>query len=114
MMENIVDYVNLTSPGVRTVCVFSLGVQTPEKLIYQVRPGLAHCRSHLSFKENFPDAQPDRLMGDGDGTVTKYSLEACQHFLTQNDKVKTFQNINHADVLKNTQIFDFIKSIIVG
>ena len=114
MMENIVDYVNLTSPGVRTVCVFSLGVQTPVKLIYQVRPGLAHCRSHYSFKENFPDAQPDRLMGDGDGTVTKYSLEACQHFLTQNDKVKTFQNINHADVLKNTQIFDFIKSIIVG
>ena len=37
MMENIVDYVNLTSPGVRTVCVFTLGIQTPVKLIYQVR-----------------------------------------------------------------------------
>ena len=36
MMENIVDYVNLSSPGVRTVCVFTLGIQTPIKLIYQV------------------------------------------------------------------------------
>ena len=38
MMENILDYVNLTSPGVRTVCVFTLGIQTPIKLIYTVRP----------------------------------------------------------------------------
>ena len=53
-------------------------------------------------------------MGEGDGTVTKHSLEACQHFLTENDTVKTFQNINHADVLKNTQIFDYIKSMLVG
>ena len=36
MMENILDYVNLTSPGVKTVCIFTLGIQTPIKLIYQV------------------------------------------------------------------------------
>ena len=113
MMENIVDYVNLTSPGVRTVCVFTLGIQTPVKLIYQVRPAGGSLSLSLLFKENFPDGQPERLLGEGDGTVTKYSLEACQHFLTQNDKVKSFQNINHADVLKNTQIFDFIKSVIL-
>ena len=36
MMENIVDYVNLTHPGVKTVCVFTLGIDTPTKLIYKV------------------------------------------------------------------------------
>ena len=36
MMENIVDYVNLTHPGVKTVCVYTLGIQTPTKLIYKV------------------------------------------------------------------------------
>ena len=113
MMENILDYVNLTSPGVRTVCVFSLGIQTPVKLVYKVSVRSALTLSHHSLQENFPDVQPDRLLGEGDGTVTKYSLEACQHFLNQNDTVKTFQNIDHADVLKNTQVLDFIKSMIV-
>ena len=114
MMENILDYVNLTSPGVRTVCVFTLGIETPAKLVYKVRSvSQAECHSHHPLQETFPDVQPERLLGEGDGTVTKYSLEACQHFLNQNDTVKTFQNINHADVLKNTQVLDFIKSMIV-
>ena len=37
MMDNILDYVNLRQPGVRTVCVFTLGRPTPIKLVYKVR-----------------------------------------------------------------------------
>ena len=36
MMENILDSVNLTHPGVKTVCIFTLGINTPTKLIYKV------------------------------------------------------------------------------
>ena len=39
MMDNIVGYVNLTHPRVRTVCVYTLGVKTPVKLVYKVRGG---------------------------------------------------------------------------
>ena len=37
MMENVVNFVNLTHPAVNTFCVYSFGVETPEKLIYDVR-----------------------------------------------------------------------------
>ena len=37
MMENVVNFVNLTHPGVDTFCIYSLGIETPEKLIYEVR-----------------------------------------------------------------------------
>ena len=37
MMENIKEFVNLTHPGVDTFCIYSLGLETPEKLIYDVR-----------------------------------------------------------------------------
>ena len=36
MMENVLDFVNLTHPGVNTFCIYSLGIETPEKLVYNV------------------------------------------------------------------------------
>ena len=113
MMENVVDYVNLTHPGVRTVCVYTLGVHTPTKLVYKVnlqKNDTQHCKLPQG---TFPDAQPERLMGDGDGTVSRESLEACRHFLTSSDVLRSFQNINHGDVLKSRQIFELIKSFVV-
>ena len=52
-------------------------------------------------------------MGDGDGTVTLASLKACQQFVRQEeDIVRSFRNIKHADVLKSETVFDFIKSVV--
>jgi len=101
MMDNIAGYVNLTHPRVRTVCLYTLGVKTPVKLVYK-------------DQETFPDSQPDRVMGDGDGTVTRESLEGCNQFLTENDLVRSFQGINHGDVLKSRQVFEFIKSEVLS
>ena len=53
-------------------------------------------------------------MGDGDGTVTRESLEGCNQFLTENDLVRSFQGINHGDVLKSRQVFEFIKSEVLS
>merc|ERR1711915_210078 len=81
MMENVVNFVNLTHPGVDTFCIYSLGIETPEKLIYD---------------SGFPDAQPKRIMGDGDGTVTRESLEGCQFCRNpESYKIRAFNNIKH-------------------
>jgi len=99
MMENVVNFVNLTHPAVNTFCVYSFGVETPEKLIYD---------------SGFPDAQPERIMGDGDGTVTRGSLEACHYFLNQkSDKIRSFKNINHGNILKHKDVLKYIKSIVM-
>ena len=52
-------------------------------------------------------------MADGDGTVTRDSLEGCRQFLTENDRVRAFQKINHGDVLKSRHVFELIKSEVV-
>ena len=50
MMDNIVDYVNLTHPGVRTVCLYTLGVKTPAKLVYKVIRGGKTLNAHNTFR----------------------------------------------------------------
>ena len=53
-------------------------------------------------------------MGDGDGTVTRGSLEACQNFLNQkSDKIRSFKNINHGNILKHKDVLKYIKSIVM-
>ena len=71
------------------------------------------CSQHFQVEETFPDSQPNRLMADGDGTVTRDSLEGCRQFLTENDRVRAFQKINHGDVLKSRHVFELIKSEVV-
>jgi len=99
MMENIKEFVNLTHPGVDTFCIYSLGLETPEKLIYDA---------------GFPDNQPRRIMGDGDGSITKDSLEACRYFINnKSDKIKTFNNITHGGILKDDEVLKYIKSLVM-
>jgi len=99
MMENVVNFVNLTHPGVDTFFIYSLGIETPEKLIYD---------------SGFPDAQPKRIMGDGDGTVTRESLEGCQYFRNpESDKIRAFNNIKHGDILKHDEALKYIKSFVM-
>jgi len=96
MMNNILRLTPLTHPGVPTSCVYSVGVPTPVQFVYN---------------EGFPDTQPTRLMGDGDGTVSKESAEACRTFLTKDeDSIMVFRGPNHGDILKNIDVFTFIMS----
>jgi len=99
MMSSILNLTPLTHPRVRTSCVYSVGVDTPVGFIYG---------------EGFPDEQPRRIMGDGDGTVTKESAETCRKFLTRDgDSVMVFKGLNHGAILKDQTVFSFIGSQIV-
>ena len=61
----------------------------------------------------FPDGYPDFVLGDGDGTVNKRSLEACTLW-KQKQKVyhQTFPNMDHMDVLEDDRIINYITSYI--
>lgn len=99
MMNSIVNLTPLTHPGVRTSCVYSVGVDTPVGFVYGA---------------GFPDEQPRRILGDGDGTVSKESAEACRNFLTRDgDSVMVFRGPNHGAILKDKNVFSFITSQIV-
>ena len=54
-------------------------------------------------------------MGDGDGTVTKESLEACHYFINpKSDKIRAFNNIKHGDILKHDDVLKYIKSLVMS
>jgi len=96
MMRNILNLTPLTHPRVNTSCVYSLGISTPAAFVY---------------RQGFPDTQPSKVWGDGDGTVNKESAEACRDFLTKDgDSVEVFKDINHGDILKKEKVFEFIRS----
>jgi len=95
MLDDVLNLIQLVHPGVSTTCVYSLGVGTPQ---------------HLLYGEGFPDSQPIKSLGDGDGTVGADSLAACARFLDmQKDTVKIFEEIKHGEILKSSQIFQFLK-----
>jgi len=101
MMETVRGLVRLSHPGVSTVCVASRGVPTPSKLVY-------------SQVNSFPDAQPERIMGDGDGTVTLASLRSCRDFLNigSEDAFYQFDDVNHGDVLKSKKVLKMIEQVL--
>jgi len=98
MMNNVLNLTPLTHPRVNTSCVYSLGVDTPAGLVYGA---------------GFPDEQPEIIMGDGDGTVNTESLQDCRNFLTRAGDVVKESTGTHTTILKNKEVFAFIKSQIV-
>jgi len=100
MLNNVVNITRLEHPGVKLSCVYSLGIETPIGVDYT---------STGSFEN-----QPIRKNGDGDGTVTEQSLSYCRRWMTgADDRTMVFHNLNHADVLKNSQVLDYIKTQLV-
>jgi len=96
MMLNILNLTPLRHPRVRTSCIYSLGVDTPVGYVYGA---------------GFPDKQPMRILGDGDGTVSKESAEVCKNFLTEEeDSVMVVRSTDHGDILKHQDVFSFIAS----
>ena len=99
MMKNILNITPLVHPRVKTTCVYSVGVNTPVGFVYG---------------SGFPDKQPAKLFGDGDGTVSKESAEECRNFLTEEgDSVMVFRGPNHGDILRNKVLFSFLKNQLV-
>ena len=93
---------NLEHPGVDVFCVYSTGTETPDRLEYG--PG------------EFPDVQPHRVMGDGDGTVNTRSARACKHMLKDEGDTMVYAidiaNFTHNGILMSKEAHDFLKEVV--
>merc|ERR1711971_191619 len=97
ILRKYYDLLNMTMRASR-------GVPTPthSKLVYSQMANL------------FPNAQPERIMGDGDGTVTLGSLQSCKDFLNigSGDAFYQFDDVNHGDILKNKKVLMMIEQVL--
>lgn len=85
-------------PGVEVHCLYGTNVQTVERLYY--KPGTTLT------------GYPTLIYGDGDGTVNRRSLEACQHWQTlQKQKVFVHElpKVDHLQILHDKSTQDYIR-----
>ncbi|XP_076751443.1 lysosomal phospholipase A and acyltransferase [Xylocopa sonorina] len=92
---------DFTAPGVETHCLYGNGVDTVQRLYY--KPGTSI------------EGIPQLISGDGDGTVNLRSLEACKYWQgKQKQKVyfQFFPGVNHMDILRNTNVLNYIRTVL--
>lgn len=101
LVENITYPLTEHSPKVTVHCLYGTGVKTGER--YQFKEG------------EFPDTQPDVFYGDGDGTVNRRSLEACNKWNQRQPNkvtVKTYPGVNHNGLLSDENVQNYIKPLL--
>ena len=90
-------------PGVPTHCFYGSEVPTPLTYIYS---------------SNDPTQTPTVIMGSGDGTVNKVSLEVCLRWANGTNSTemqsRAFPGIQHTDMVRNTQVFNAIGEIVMA
>ncbi|KAK9294345.1 hypothetical protein QLX08_011015 [Tetragonisca angustula] len=92
---------NFTAPGVEVHCLYGTNIGTVQRLYY--KPGTSI------------EGSPQLISGDGDGTVNLRSLEGCKYWQNkQKRKVysQVFPGVNHMDILKNSNVLNYIKTIL--
>ncbi|CAK9805558.1 Phospholipase A2 group XV [Anthophora quadrimaculata] len=92
---------DFTAPGVEVHCLYGNNVDTVQKLYY--KPGISI------------EGTPQLISGDGDGTVNLRSLEGCKHWQgKQKRKIysQVFPGVNHMNILKNTDVLSYIKTVL--
>lgn len=97
------DLMTLEHPGVDVSCIHGEAVETIERLNYKT-------------KADFPD-NPELVMGVGDGTVNKASLEACQRWNQNNEfnfEYKTFNGLSHIDTIRSADVANLLLSSIAN
>ncbi|XP_012229348.1 lysosomal phospholipase A and acyltransferase-like [Linepithema humile] len=91
---------DFTAPGVEVHCLYGSNVDTVEKLLYNGKD---------------LNSSPQLVSGNGDGTVNIRSLEACAHWQqSQKQKIyyQGFPGVDHTNILKNSSILAYIKTIL--
>ena len=101
------EFMNLTNdllpPNLTTHCYYGNKVDTPLTFVYG--------------KGDFPDVDPKIINGNGDGTVNNNSLLACERWKTQQTysvTLKAFDNVEHVDMVKNSDVIAAVEAIAVG
>lgn len=98
--DNLVN--PLKPPNVEVHCLYGYGLDTTKSYVYK--------------KGRWPDKQPKPIMGDGDRTVNIRSLKGClpwQHLQKQPFHYKTFQRIEHVEMLKRSVVIEHLREILI-
>jgi lysophospholipase-3 len=101
--ENLVG--DLTPPQVPVHCLHGSGIPTMEKLVFKT--------------DKFPDGTPERIDGDGDGTVNMRSLLGCVRWIGQqkypvNHTVYNGPESGHLPLLVNKDVRMYILDVVTG
>lgn len=91
----------LTPPNVTTYAFYGHQFPTPEKFVYT--------------EGEFPDTEPEELMGDGDGTVNLVSLEACRRWAREMNYDLTmvkFADVEHVNAIKNAEVIQHVDDVV--
>uniref|UniRef100_A0A914VNE4 Uncharacterized protein n=1 Tax=Plectus sambesii TaxID=2011161 RepID=A0A914VNE4_9BILA len=91
---------NLSGPGVEVHCIYSLGMDTPERFEWS--------------KGYFPDYPPTTIhFGEGDGTVNQRSLETCLKWAENNNNKPVtkyvLNKVEHLDILNNAEAISYVQ-----
>lgn len=91
--------IGTAAPNVSTYCFYGLGIPTPLTYVYG---------------DDFLDAQPTFINGEGDGTVNKESLEACLPWANSGYPFNrtVFQGVDHFSILTDKAALQAIGSIV--
>ena len=97
-MENGVQ--RLAAPNVSTYCFYGLGIPTPMTSVYS--------------GDEFPDAQPTFILGEGDGVVNKQSLDACLPWASSGYFFNrtVFQGVDHLSIITDKAVLQAIGSVV--
>lgn len=104
LMERVLPLTSeVKAPGVDVVCMYSLGVDTPLRFLYD-----------KSGQDGF-DKTPTTINGNGDGTVNELSLRLCDKWTqagqqTRSVKVVRFANISHSGMISDAGVLKALMS----
>jgi len=87
-------------PGVPMHCFYGSFLPTPKKYTFD---------KHFSLNTDMSNWVPKITPGDGDGTVNLESSIVCHEWTKL---YKEFKGVEHTDIVKNEQVFGFIKDIV--
>lgn len=103
MRKDNLPYVeNFAAPNVEIHCLYSSKKPTVEQLIY---------------KSDDLSGSPELVLGDGDGSVNRRSLEGCTHWRgLQKQPITTLEvpNVEHFEILGNPQIVSYVLDVLVN
>ena len=94
---------DIKPPNVKVHCLHGHNLETPGTLVYT--------------EKTWFDSQPVNIPDNGDGTVNMRSLLYClQWQKEQKEEVihKVFDNASHLGILKNLDVINYIKSVVVN
>lgn len=95
------------------------GLPPPNVTVYCLYGILSSNTTELSYryeKGDFPDHQPSVFKGEGDGTVNRHSLEACQVWAKQQSHkfYHASYQTDHVGIVRDDSVLEFIKKLVFG